>query len=290
MTMKAITYHRYGGPEVLEYGDVARPTAAEGQVLVRVHATSINAADYRLMRADPFLVRMTKGLRRPRLPILGVDVAGVIEAVGPGAQRFHVGDEVFGETPHGGCFAEYVAVDEDALGAKPEGISFEQAAAVPLAGVTALQGLRDKGEVAAGTAVLVQGAGGGVGTFAVQVATALGATVTAVCGPASADLMADLGADHVIDYTTEDFAASGRRYDVIVGINGHRSLGDYRRCLNPGGRYVMVGGANAQIFARCWWHRCGSGPATRPPARSRSTMPHARTTWNSCPTGCHPAA
>lgn len=231
------------------------PEIGDGEVLVRVRATAINAADYRIMRADPFLVRLSKGLRRPRQQILGMDVAGIVEDIGGDVTRFQVGDEVFGDVLDDGMggFAEYVAASERSLAAKPDGVSFDQAAAVPLAGITALQAIRDKGAVAPGTTVLVQGAGGGVGTFVVQIAKAMGATVTAVCGPKNTELMASFGADDVIDYTTTDFTtdfvAQGRRYDVIIGVNGHHPLGYYKRCLNPGGRYVMVGGTTAQLFA-----------------------------------------
>ena len=186
--MKAIVFRRYGGPEVLEYPDVDQPSAGPGQALVRVRATSINAADYRTMRADPFLVRLDNGLRRPKKrPILGSDVAGVVEQVGDGVEGLELGDEVFGDSFHDGmgAFAELVAVREEALVRKPATLSFEEAAAVPLAGVTALQGVRDKGEVQTGTEVLVQGAGGGVGHLIVQIAKAFGAEVTAVCGAGS---------------------------------------------------------------------------------------------------------
>ena len=250
LTMKAIVYRRYGGPEVLESVDVDRPTPGEGQVLLRVHATSINSADARTMRADPFLIRLYSGILRPKRQILGHDVAGVVEALGPGVTRFQIGDEVFGDAYQDGmgAYAELVAVRESALSAKPQELTFSEAATVPLAGITALQALRDKARIQPGQRVLIQGAGGGVGTFAVQVAKAMGAHVTAVCGPSSVDLVTSLGADEVLDYTKEDFGTREERYDVILGINGHRSLGTYRRCLQPGGTYVMVGGENRQIF------------------------------------------
>lgn len=249
--MKAIVYRRYGGPEVLEHRDVERPTAGEGQALVRVRATSINAADYRMMRADPWLIRLFNGLRRPKRQVLGIDVAGVVEAVGPGVTRVAPGDAIFANAfPDGmGAFAEYVALHEDGLVATPPSLSFEEAAAVPLAGITALQAVRDRAGVEPGKQVLIQGAGGGVGTMAVQIAKALGAHVTAVCGPGSQALVASLGADVVIDYTQEDFAQREERYDAILGINGHRSLGTYKRCLKPEGTYVMVGGGSKQLFA-----------------------------------------
>lgn len=249
--MKAVVYERYGGPEVLQLREVEDPTPKPGQVRVRVRATSINAADYRSMRADPFLARVATGLFKPtRTPILGSDVAGVVEAVGPDVQKWQVGDEVFGDAyvDGMGALAELVCVREANLVAKPPNVSFEQAAAVPLAGVTALQGCRYHGAVKPGATVLVQGAGGGVGTFVVQVAKALGAHVVAVCGKGSVDIVRSSGADVVIDYEKEDFMARGQHYDVVLGVNGHRSLREYKRCLNPGGLYVMIGGENAQIF------------------------------------------
>lgn len=248
--MKAILYRRYGGPEVLEYADADRPEIGDHEVLVRVHASSINAVDYRMMRADPFLIRGVQGLLRPKRRGLGIDVAGVVEATGPGVTRFEVGDEVFGDAFQDGMggFAEYVAIRETALAAKPEGLSFEQAAAVPLAGVTALQALRDLGGVQPGMSVLVHGAGGGVGTFAVQLARALGAEVTAVCGARNTKRLSALGADRVIDYAEEDFTQRAERYDVILGVNGYRPLAEYKRCLKPAGRYVMIGGTTRQLF------------------------------------------
>lgn len=250
--MKAIEFDSYGGPEVLELREREAPTAGPGQVRVRVRATSVNAADYRMMRADPFLARLGNGLLRPKkYRVLGVDVAGVVESVGPDVTRWKVGDEVFGDAYQDGmgAFAELVCVREGNLARVPEGVSFEEAAALPVAAVTALRGLRDKGGVTAGSRVLIQGAGGGVGTFCVQIAKALGAHVTAVCGARSVDLVQASGADVVLDYAEEDFVERGEQYDVIVGVNGHRTLSEYKRCLAPGGRYVMLGGDNKQIFA-----------------------------------------
>ncbi len=249
--MKAIVYERYGGPEVLRYTKIEKPAPGEGEVLVRVRASSVNAADYRMMRADPFLVRLANGLLKPtKAHVLGSDVAGVVEQVGSGVTRFRAGDSVFGNSFHTGlgAFAEYVRVSENALALLPSGLGYEAAAVVPLAAITALQGLRDLGEVRPGQSVLVQGAGGGVGNFVVQIAKAMGAEVTAICGGGSAELVTSLGADRVIDYAKEDFAGEDRTYDLILGVNGYRSLGDYRRCLDSGGRYVMIGGANRQIF------------------------------------------
>lgn len=249
--MKAIVYQRYGGPDVLELGEVPQPTAGEGQVLVKVHATSVNAADYRMMRADPFLVRFVSGLFRPsRRKILGMDVAGVVVAVGPNVSRLKVGDAVFGETSFktNGAFAEYAVVPERALALKPKTLPFVEAAAVPLAAMTALQGLRDLGEVKQGTRLLIQGAGGGVGLFAVQIGRLLGAHVTAVCGPKSMELARALGASETIDYNQRDFTTEATRYEVIVAVNGYHPLAAYRRALEKGGRYVMIGGSGKQLF------------------------------------------
>ncbi|MDY7100223.1 MAG: NAD(P)-dependent alcohol dehydrogenase [Actinomycetota bacterium] len=250
--MTAIVHRRYGGPEVLERVELPRPVPGPGQVLVRVEAASINSADVRLMAADPFLVRLQFGLRRPRhVRALGRDVAGVVEALGDGAARFAVGDRVFGELTGDstGAFADDAVADEGVLAPIPDGVEPTVAAAVPLAGVTALQAVRDLGRVGPGSEVLVQGAGGGVGGFAVQIAKAYGATVTASASAASGPLVAGYGADRVVDYATTDVTDEGRTYDVVLGVNGHRSLRAYRRCLRPGGRYVMVGGENRQLFA-----------------------------------------
>lgn len=263
--MKAITYHRYGGPEVLEYADVPKPAPKPGQVLIEVRAASVNAADYRLMRADPWPARLANGLFKPKKwPILGSDVAGVVVAVGEKAARFRAGDAVFGDAfvDGRGTFAEYACVSESLLCPKPASVSFEEAAAIPLAGITALQSIRDLGRIGPGQSILIQGAGGGVGTFALQIAKALGAHVTAVCGPQSADLARQLGAERVLNYATEDFTREDRRYDVILAINGYHPIADYKRCLKPGGRYVMIGGSNRQIFEallRSRWAFKGSG-------------------------------
>lgn len=248
--MKAIVYRRYGGPEVLELVNIEKPVARAGEILVRVHATSVNAADYRLMRADPFLARLDNGLFRPKKQILGVDIAGVVEAVGDGVTSCAPGQKVFGETFGDGLggFAEYVRLREGAVVAMPEGLSFEEAAAVPLAGITALQAVRDVAQIRNGQTVAIQGAGGGVGTLLVQLAKARGATVTAVCGTSSAPLVRSLGADFIVDYTKEDFTAQREQYDVIFGVNGYHPLSDYRRALKRGGIYLMIGGKNAQIF------------------------------------------
>ena len=248
--MKAIVYQRYGGPEVLQLAEVGRPTPGPGQLLVKVHATSINAADYRLMRADPFLVRLMNGLFRPKKRrVLGQDVAGVVVGVGAGVSGFSIGDEVFGETPmHAeGAFAEYALVEPHSVAKKPAGVPFEQAAAVPLAGTTALQAMRLAG-VSPGKRTLIVGGGGGVGLFAVQIARVLGAHVTVVCGPRSVELVKSLGVPEVIDYSRQGFTEGHETWDAIVAVHGYHSLAAYRRHLAPGGRYVMVGGSGAQLF------------------------------------------
>lgn len=249
--MQAIVYTQYGSPDVLQLREVAAPQPAENEVLVKVHATGLNAADRYALSGRPFIARlMTGGLRRPKHTILGADVAGVVEAVGRGVTQFRPGDAVYGDLSGvgSGGLAEYVCAPEGVWTLKPQSISFEQAAAVPMAAVTALQGLRDKGQLRPGQQVLVYGASGGVGTFAVQIAKALGAEVTAVCSTRNVDMARSLGADHVIDYTRQDFAQNGQRYDMILAVNGYRPLAHYRRALAPGGVYVMVGGAMSQIF------------------------------------------
>jgi NADPH:quinone reductase-like Zn-dependent oxidoreductase len=243
--MKALVYHRYGGPDVLQLADVPQPEPREREVLVRVHAASVNGADRVLLRGEPFIVRLGMGFLRPRHPTLGFDVAGRVEAVGSGVTQFRVGEDVFGASKFG-AFAERVCVNEETLVPKPAGVSFEQAAATPTAGYTALQGLR-KGGIEAGQSVLVDGASGGVGTFAVQIAKAYGADVTAVCSTRNVETARALGASRVIDYRREDFTRDGQRYDLILAANAYRPLSDYRRVLKPGGRYVMTGGGGVQI-------------------------------------------
>jgi len=249
--MKAIVYTKYGPPEVLELKEVEKPTIKDNEVLIKVHAASLNAYDWHLLRADPFLVRlMGGGLLKPKNKILGADVAGRVEAVGRNAKQFQPGDEVFGDISGcgGGGFAEYVSVPENALGLKPASTTFEEAAAVPMAAVTALQGLRDKGKIQPGQKVLINGASGGVGTFAVQIAKSFGAEVTGVCSTRNLDMARSIGADQVIDYTQEDFTKSGQRYDLILAANGYHSISDYKRALSPKGIYVCTGGSMAQIF------------------------------------------
>jgi NADPH:quinone reductase-like Zn-dependent oxidoreductase len=248
--MKAVIYTKYGPPEVLQLKDVEKPAPTDYEVLVKIYAASPNAADWRLLRADPFLARFYSGLLRPKYRILGADIAGEVEAVGKNVKQFKPGDEVFGDLANWGWggFAEYVCVHENALVLKPANISFEAAAAAPMAAITALQGLRDKGRIQPGQTVLINGASGGVGTFAVQISKAFGAEVTAVCSTRNLDMARSLGADHVIDYTQEDFTRTGQRYDLILAANGYHSIFEYRRALSPGGTYVMTGGSIAQMF------------------------------------------
>jgi NADPH:quinone reductase-like Zn-dependent oxidoreductase len=249
--MKAYVYEKYGPPDVLQLREVEKPTPKENELLVKIHAASVNALDWHMLTADIFLVRlMTKGLLRPKRTCLGADIAGQVEAVGSGITQFRPGDEVFGDVfGHSqGGFAEYVAVPESALAPKPTNLSFKQAAAVPVAGLTALQGLRSAARVQPGEKVLIYGAAGGVGTFAVQIARAFGAEVTAVCSTRNLEQARSLGAHNVIDYTKEDFSKNGRKYDVILGVNGFRPISVYKNALAPGGRYVMAGGSMGQIF------------------------------------------
>jgi NADPH:quinone reductase-like Zn-dependent oxidoreductase len=235
---------------VLRFEEVEKPTPRANEVLVKIHAASVNAYDWRYMRADPFLVRLVGGLLRPRNPRLGADLAGRVEAVGSQVTLFRPGDEIYGDLAAAGhgTFAEYIAVPEHALALKPANLTFEQAAAVPMAAVTALQALRDGGKIQAGHKVLIIGASGGVGTFAVQIARSFGAEVTAVCSTRNVTLVQSLGADHIIDYKREDFTRSAERYDLILAVNGYHPLAAYKRLLRSAGRYVMVGGSGAQLF------------------------------------------
>jgi NADPH:quinone reductase-like Zn-dependent oxidoreductase len=236
--MKAIVYRTYGSPDVLELTDIEKPAVADDAVLVRVRAASVNALDWHGMRGQPFLVRMEQGLRRPTVGALGVDAAGHVEAVGKNVTHVQPGDEVFGART--GAFAEYVSGRN--FVAKPADLTFEQAAAIPVAATTALQGLRDKGGIQAGQRVLVNGASGGVGTFTVQIAKALGAHVTGVCSSGNVEMVRSIGADEVIDYTREDFTRAGQQYDLILDIAGSRSLRSCRRVLTANGTLVVVGG------------------------------------------------
>ena len=242
--MKAIVRTRYGPPDVLQFTEVEKPTPKDDEVLIKLRAASLNPLDLFTMRGAP-LVRLIPGLRTPKDKRIGVDEAGQVEAVGRNVTQFNPGDEVFGVCR--GAFAEYACGTQDKLARKPANISFEEAAAVPVAAITVLQGLRDKGRIQRGQKVLVDGASGGVGTFAVQIAKSFGAEVTAVCSTRNVDTVRSIGADHVIDYTREDFTKSGQRYELILGANAHHSIFDYRRALNRDGIYVIVGGDLARI-------------------------------------------
>jgi len=241
--MKAIVYRCYGSPDVLKFEDIEKPTPADDEILVKVHAAAVNPLDWHYMRGKPYIMRMDAGLGTPTSTRLGVDFAGTVEAAGSNVKRFKPGDEVFGGKR--GAFAEYVSVHEDrAVVLKPANVTFEQAASVGIAAITALQALRDKGRIQPGQKVLINGASGGVGTFAVQIAKSFGADVTGVCSTRNVDMVRSLGADHVIDYTKEDFTESDQRYDLIVDNVGNHSLLESRRVLKPEGIFVIVGGPN----------------------------------------------
>src|SRR5262245_56292757 len=246
--VKAVVRETYGPPEVLRLEEVPLPTVGDGDVLVRVRAASANAGDWHLLRGTPLPFRLVAGLRTPKFKIIGNDIAGSVEAVGRNVTRFRPGDEVFGELSRCGfgAYAEFAAAPEKALALKPANLSFEEAAAIPTAGCTALQGLR-RGRIERGQRVLINGASGGVGTFAVQIAKAFGTEVTAVCSTRNVDAVRSIGADHVLDYTKDDFAAIGPRYDLILAANGDRSIWDYKRALSGEGTYVMTGGSNRQL-------------------------------------------
>lgn len=262
--MRAIVREKYGSPDVLELREIAKPSPKDDEVLVRVHATSLNAADSYLLRGKPFLIRLFgSGLLRPKNPILGSDLAGRVEAVGSTVKQFQPNDEVFGNERGG--LGEFACVHERALVSKPANVSFESAAAAPLAASTALQALRDKGAIRQGERVLIVGASGGVGTFAVQIAKSFGAEVTAVCSTANSDAARSSGADHVIDYRQQDFTQSSERYDLILVVNGHRPLSAYKRALGPAGRCVLVGGDSiAQLLGgRLVWPLVRGGRGKR---------------------------
>jgi len=254
--MKAIVYCDYGTSDVLRLENIEKPVPADNQLLIKVRAAALNPLDWHFMRGTPYVMRLQAGLRKPKSIRLGVDFAGTVEAIGTNVTQFKPGDEVFGGGA--GAFAEYVCVGEDrAIALKPANLTFEQAAAVPIAAVTALQALRDKGKVRPGQKVLINGASGGVGTFAVQLAKTFGADVTGVCSTRNIDMVRSLGADQVIDYTKEDFTKSGQRYDLILDNVVNHSLSECRRVLNPQGRYVMIGGGGPN--ERRW-----IGPLARP--------------------------
>jgi NADPH:quinone reductase-like Zn-dependent oxidoreductase len=241
--MQAVFYSDYGSPDVLKCGEMEKPTPADDEVLIKVRAASVNPLDWRLMRGSPYIVRMLFGLTKPsitRPARPGADVAGGVEAVGRNVTQFTSGDAVFGSCR--GAFAEYACAAESRLARKPDNVTFEQAASVPVAALTALQGLRDKGHIQPGQKVLINGAAGGVGTFAVQIAKWFGAEVTGVCSTRNVDMVRSIGADHVIDYTQEDFTTNGRRYDLVLDNVGNHSLSACRRVLNPKGILVIAGG------------------------------------------------
>jgi len=242
--MKAIIYQKYGSPDVLELKEIEKPTPKDDEVLVKVYAAAANPLDWHKMRAEPFLVRLGDGLLKPKNSRLGADIAGWVEAVGKSVKQFQSGDAVFGDVSGSGLggFAEYICAREDALALKPANLSFEAAAAVPVAAFTALQGLRDTGQIQPGQKVLINGASGGVGTFAVQIAKAFGAAeVTGVCSTRNLEMVHSLGADHVIDYTQADFTQNGQRYDLIFDAVGNRSVADYQRALSPNGICSIAG-------------------------------------------------
>jgi len=242
--MKAIVYCDYGSADVLKLEDVEKPTPGDSQVLVRVRAAAVNPLDWHYMRGTPYFMRLDAGLRKPKVIRLGVDFAGTVESVGRSVTRLKPGDDVFGART--GALAEYVTVAADRIVLKPGNMTFEQAAAVPVAAVTALQGLRDQGQVRAGQQVLINGASGGVGTFAVQIAKSLGAHVTGVCSTRNVEMVRSIGADEVVDYTKADYTKGAPRYDVIIDNVGNHSLLDNRRVLKPGGKYVIVGGPSGR--------------------------------------------
>jgi NADPH:quinone reductase-like Zn-dependent oxidoreductase len=244
--MKAIVHNRYGSPDVLEYKEIDPPVLRDDDVLLRVHATSVNAGDLFTMRGSPWLVRLTTGFPRPKDHVLGWDAAGVVEAIGKNVTRFQPGDAVY--CACSGAFADFARARENAVALKPASLSFEQAAAVPTAGLTALQGLRDVGKVQPGQKVLINGASGGVGTFAVQIAKAFGAEVTGVCSTRNVEMVRSLGADHVVDYTQEDFTRSGQRYDLILDNAASRSFGDLRRALTPQGLILPNSGHGGMTY------------------------------------------
>jgi len=246
--MKAIVRETYGPPEVLHLEDVPVPAVGDGDVLVKVRAASANAGDWHLLRGTPLPFRFVAGLRKPKFKIIGNDIAGSVEAVGRNVTQFRPGDHVFGELSRCGfgAYAEFAVAPEKALALKPATLSFEEAAAIPTAGCTALQGLR-KGRIEGAQRVLINGASGGVGTFAVQIAKSFGANVTAVCSARNVDAVRSIGADHVLDYAKDDFATLGQRFDLILASNGDRSIWDYKRALSANGTYVMSGGSNRQL-------------------------------------------
>ena len=264
--MKAIVYTKYGPPDVLQLTEVEKPTPKDEEVLVKVHAASANAVDWRNMRGAPLVFRFEMGFPKPKHTILGADIAGRVEAVGSSVTQFQPGDEVFGDISACGFggFAEYVCASENALALKPTNITFEEAAAAPVTAVTALQGLCDKGQIQSGQKVLINGASGGVGTFAVQIAKSFGTKVTGVCSTKKLDTTRSIGADHVIDYTQEDFTKNGQHYDLIFDVAANRSASDYKRALSPNGICVVAGFSTMShmlfqvVFLGSWMSMTGS--------------------------------
>jgi NADPH:quinone reductase-like Zn-dependent oxidoreductase len=273
--MKAMVYHSYGPPDNLELQEVETPAVEDNQVLVKVHVASVNPLDWHFLTGTPFLARiMAGGLLKPKQKILGVDLAGRVEAVGRNVTRFQPGDEVFGGCGKGGAFAEYVCAGEEELQRKPANVTFEQAAAAGAAAHTALQGLRDGGQITAGQDVLINGASGGVGSFAVQIARSFGANVTGVCSTRNLDRVRSIGADQVIDYTREDFAQNRQRYDLIFDVAAKRSFSDCRRALKPAGIYVTTEFSPALALAGLWASMTGDQQLV-----SRLAKPPSQTDW-----------
>ena len=248
--MKAVIYTEYGTPAVLQVTEVEKPAPQDDEVLIKIQATAVNFADWALLTGSPFPIRLAEGFSKPKHPILGSDVAGQVEAVGKSVTQFQVGDRVFGDLSGEGRggLAEYVCALESKIALIPDNVSYVHAAAVPMAAITALQGIRDAGEIKVGQKVLINGASGGVGSFAVQIAKAYDTEVTAVCSTGKMEMVRSIGADHAIDYTKENFTENGKRYDLIVGVNGYHPLGHYKRVLSPNGTYVCAGGTMPQIF------------------------------------------
>jgi NADPH:quinone reductase-like Zn-dependent oxidoreductase len=248
--MKAIIYHHYGSPDVLKLEEVEKPAPKDDEELVKVHAATVTPGDVIIVKGEPFLVRTYSGLLAPKHKIPGKEMAGRVEAVGENVEQFQPGDEVYGDLSviGGGAYSEYVAVPENAIARKPANLTFEEAAAVPESAVVALQGLRDKGKIQPGQKVLINGASGGVGSFAGQIAKSFGAEVTAVCSTPYLAGAQSMDADHVIDYTREDFTQNVQQYDLILAANGYHPLTHYRRALSPEGIYVGTGGSMAQTF------------------------------------------
>jgi NADPH:quinone reductase-like Zn-dependent oxidoreductase len=246
--MKAIVYAKYGPPDVLQLKEVEKPVPKDNEVLVKVYAASVNPYDLHFLAGKPYFIRLTgAGLLKPTYKILGADIAGQVEAAGSSAKQFQPGDEVYGQGNFG-AFAEYVCVPENRLALKPSNLTHEEAATVPMTALTALQGLRDIGHIQPGQKVLIYGASGGIGTYAVQIAKYFGAEVTAVCSTRNLDMVRSIGADQVIDYTREDFTQDGQRYDLILATAGYRSIFDYKRALRPRGIYILAGGSGVQLF------------------------------------------